>query len=172
MEPRNQGTRWGGSSTWSWSSWNRSKNSYKRKHGGSSRSVHFVRLKRHPKRVLEKLKRVSVTRFRNFQEACLSARNVFRFFRNALWTTLPPRIRTDRGSGFWSGGDVSCNTDPIIQVIPLIPRLLPSVNVCKEQGTLTEVIVGLCPIVVIWFGSCSLGTPPRTFARLSGNRAY
>ena len=48
--------------------------------------------------------------------------------------------------------------DPIIQVISLIPRLLPLVKVRKEQGTLNEVTLGLCPIVFIWSSICPLGT--------------
>ncbi len=59
--------------------------------------------------------------------------------------------------------------DPIIQVISLISRLFSSMKICKEQGTLVEVKVGLCPVVVILSSSCPLGMPPRTLARLCGN---
>lgn len=40
--------------------------------------------------------------------------------------------------------------DLIILVISTIPGLLPSVKVCKEQGTSTEVTMGPCPVVATW----------------------
>ena len=43
-------------------------------------------------------------------------------------------------------------------------------KICKEQGTLAKVKVGLCLVVVILSSSFPLGIPPGTLARLCGNK--